>query len=167
MKINGEFVSGVQSWASLSLMRTREDIQGDGYGYIPRPTDQLMNFSLFFQDYLPGNPSWKMHLAAFYGSRLPTGPPNSERWQDIFRMPPYRRIDLGLSRVFCPENDPFMRRCFLRYTKQLWLGFDCFNLLNTENVNSYYWVTDISNTQWSVPNYLTGRLLNLRLTAEF
>ena len=82
LSIHGEFVSGVQSWASISLLQTEEDIEGDGHGWIPRPTDQFLTFSLFFQDYFPGDPSYKVHLAAFYGSRLPTGPPNGERYQD-------------------------------------------------------------------------------------
>ena len=79
MKVNGEFVSGLQSWGSLSFLQTEENIKGDGHGYIPRPTDQTVNFSLFFQDYFPGNPTYRMQLSAFYGSRLPTGPPNGER----------------------------------------------------------------------------------------
>jgi hypothetical protein len=109
MKINGEFVSGVQSWASLSFMSTKEDIKGDGHGFIPRPTDQWMNFSLFFQDYLPGNPSYKMQLSGFYGAGLPTGPSNSERYMHVFRMPPYRRIDLGFSKVIISAANPVNR----------------------------------------------------------
>lgn len=166
MKINGEFVSGVQSWASLSLMRTREDIQGDGYGYIPRPTDQLMNFSLFFQDYLPGNPSWKMHLAAFYGSRLPTGPPNSERWQDIFRMPPYRRIDLGMSKMLLSENKT-SENTILRHLREMAVSLEVFNLLNINNTVSYFWVSSSYGDMFAVPNYLTGRKINLKITVSF
>jgi hypothetical protein len=166
MKINGEFVSGIQSWASLSVMQTREDIAGDNHGYIPRPTDQLVNFSLFFQDYLPGNPTWKMHLAAFYGSRLPTGPPNSEPWQRVFRMPPYRRIDLGVSKVLISENKPLHNK-WLRNVRDAWLSLEVFNLLNINNTVSYFWVSSSYGDMFAVPNYLTGRKLNLKLTITF
>jgi hypothetical protein len=166
MKINGEFVSGVQSWASLSLMQSREDIQGDGYGYIPRPTDQLMNFSLFFQDYLPGNPTWKMHLAAFYGSRLPTGPPNSERWQDAFRMPPYRRIDMGVSKMLLGENKT-SENTILRHLREMAVSLEVFNLLNINNTVSYFWVSSSYGDMFAVPNYLTGRKINLKISVSF
>jgi hypothetical protein len=166
MKINGEFVSGIQSWASLSVMQTREDIAGDNHGYIPRPTDQLVNFSLFFQDYLPGNPTWKMHLAAFYGSRLPTGPPNSEPWQRVFRMPPYRRIDLGVSKVLISETKPLQNK-WLRNVRDAWLSLEVFNLLNINNTVSYFWVSSSYGDMFAVPNYLTGRKLNLKLTITF
>lgn len=142
MKINGEFVSGVQSWASLSLMQTKEDILGDGHGFIPRPTDQWMNFSLFFQDYLPGNPSYKMQLSGFYGARLPTGPPNAERYQDVFRMPSYRRIDLGFSKVLISSANP-VNRNLLRHVNDLLVSIEVFNLLNINNTISYFWVSSI------------------------
>jgi len=164
MKLFGEFVQGTDSWISLSLMRSKETINGVT---IPRPNEQRYNVSVFFQDYFPSDPRFTMSLKLIWADGLPFGPPDSDKSLATLRMAPYRRIDLGLSRVFSPENDAFMRRSFLRHTKQLWLGFDCFNLLNTLNVNSYYWITDFSNTQWAVPNYLTSRLFNLRLTAEF
>jgi hypothetical protein len=166
MKINGEFVSGVQSWASLSLMKTEENIIGDGHGYIPRPTDQRFNFSLFFQDYLPGNPTWKMHLAAFYGSRLPTGPPKSERWQDTFRMPPYRRVDMGLSKVIISENSITSSR-LLKPVKDLSVSLEVFNLLNINNTVSYFWVASNWGDMFAVPNYLTSRKVNFKISVSF
>jgi len=166
MKINGEFVSGVQSWASLSFLRTKEDIFMDGHGYIPRPTDQWMNFSLFFQDYLPGNPSYKMQLSGFYGAGLPTGPPNGQRYQDVFRMPSYRRIDLGFSKVLISEAKQ-VNRDFLRNITDLWVSLEVFNLLDINNTISYYWVSSIYGDQFAVPNYLTGRKINLKLTVRF
>ena len=166
MKINGEFVSGVQSWASLSFLSTREDIFMDGHGYIPRPSDQWMNFSLFFQDYLPGNPTYKMQLSGFYGAGLPTGPPDGERYQSVFRMPPYRRIDLGFSKVFISQAKP-VNRNFLRHITDLWLSLEVFNLLNINNTISYYWVSSLQGDQFAVPNYLTGRKINLKLTVKF
>jgi len=166
MKINGEFVSGVQSWASLSVMRTREDVAGDNHGFIPRPTDQLVNFSLFFQDYLPGNPTWEMHLAAFYGSRLPTGPPKAEPWQNVFRMPPYRRIDLGVSKVLLSSTRPSQHR-WLKQVKDANISLEVFNLLNINNTVSYFWVSSSYGDMFAVPNYLTGRKLNLKLSITF
>jgi hypothetical protein len=166
MKVNGEFVSGVQSWASLSLMQTREDIRNDGHGYIPRPTDQRVNFSLFFQDYLPGNPTWEMHLSAFYGSRLPTGPPNSERWQDVFRMPSYRRVDLGISKVLISESLRPSKR-WLNNLKSMSVSIDVFNLLNINNTISYFWVSSSYGDMFAVPNYLTARKINLKMAITF
>lgn len=105
-----------------------------------------------------------MSMKLIWADGLPFGPPDSDKRFATLRMPSYRRIDMGLSRVFSADNDRIMRSALLRPFKQLWLGFDCFNLLNTVNVNSYYWVTDIENKQWAVPNYLTGRLFNFRMT---
>lgn len=166
MKINGEFVSGLQSWASLSFLKTEENIKGDGHGNIPRPTDQWMNFSLFFQDYLPGNPTYKMQLSGFYGARLPTGPPNSERYQDVFRMPPYRRIDLGFSKVFISPSNPAKGNLFRNITDML-VSLEVFNVLDINNTISYFWVSSIYGDQYAVPNYLTGRKVNLKLTVKF
>ncbi len=166
MKINGEFVSGVQSWASLSFMQTKEDIFMDGYSYIPRPSDQWVNFSLFFQDYLPGNPTYKMQLSGFYGAGLPTGPPNGERYQSVYRMPSYRRIDLGFSKVFISEAKP-VDRAVLRHFSDMWLSLEVFNLLNLNNTISYFWVSSLQGDQFGVPNYLTGRRINLKLTVKF
>jgi len=166
MKVNGEFVSGVQSWASLSVMQTREDIRNDGHGFIPRPTDQRVNFSLFFQDYLPGNPTWEMHLSAFYGSRLPTGPPNSERWQDVFRMPSYRRVDLGISKVLISESlRPHSR--WMNNLKSMSVSVEVFNLLNINNTISYFWVSSTYGDMFAVPNYLTARKINLKMAITF
>lgn len=167
MKVNGEFVSGIESWASLSVMKTEEDILNDGYGYIPRPTDQRLNFSIFFQDYFPGNPTWKMHLTAFYGSRLPTGPPNSERYMDQFRIPPYRRIDLGFSKVLINQDHKQYRNKAFNSVKDMWLSLEVFNLLGINNTISYLWVANNSGDMFGVPNYLTKRKLNLKLTVKF
>ena len=166
MKVNGEFVSGLQSWASLSLMRTMENIYGDGHSWIPRPTDQWMNFSLYFQDYLPGNPSYKMHMTAFYGSPLPTGPPNSQRWQDVFRMPPYRRVDLGFSKVVINEGNS-SKSAVISHIKELEVSLEVFNLLNINNTVSYFWVSSNSGDMFAVPNYLTSRKINLKLSIKF
>jgi len=167
MKVNGEFVSGIESWASLSVMKTEEDILNDGHGYIPRPTDQRFNFSVFFQDYFPGNPTWKMHLTAFYGSRLPTGPPNSQRYQDVFRIPPYRRIDLGFSKILISQDHKKFRNKTVNSIKDMWLSMEVFNLLGINNTISYLWVANNTGDMFGVPNYLTKRKLNLKLTVKF
>ena len=167
MKVNGEFVSGIESWASLSVMKTEEDVLGDNHGYIPRPTDQRFNFSIFFQDYFPGNPTWKMHLTAFYGSRLPTGPPQSQRYMDVFRIPPYRRIDLGFSKVLINQDHRKYRYKAFDQIKDMWLSLEVFNLLGINNTISYLWVANNSSDMFAVPNYLTKRKLNLKLTVKF
>lgn len=167
MKVNGEFVSGVESWASLSIMKTEENVLNDGHGYIPRPTDQRFSFSVFFQDYFPGNPTLKMNLTAFYGSRLPTGPPNSKRYQDVFRIPPYRRVDIGFSKILIsPDHKRFGNRIF-NEIKDMWVSLEVFNLLDISNTISYLWVSNNSGDMFAVPNYLTRRKLNLKLTVKF
>jgi len=167
MKVNGEFVSGIESWASLSIMKTEEDILNDNHGYLARPTDQRFSFSVFFQDYFPGNPTLKMHLTAFYGSRLPTGPPNSERYMDVFRIPPYRRIDLGMSKVLINFDHKTYRYKAFNSIKEMWLDFEVFNLLGINNTISYLWVANNSGDMFGVPNYLTKRKLNFKLTVKF
>ena len=171
-KINGEFVSGVESWASLSIMQTEEDLIGDSYidengnivepGYIPRPTDQRVNFSLFFQDYIPGNLNYKMHLNMIYGSGLPFGPPKSEKYEDILRIPDYRRVDIGFSAILKSENKR-SRINFMNVFNSAWLSVEVFNLLDINNTISYLWVSDIGGRQYAVPNYLTRRQVNLKL----
>ncbi|WP_159518166.1 TonB-dependent receptor [Sunxiuqinia indica] len=165
-KVNGEFVSGVQSWASVSLLQTKEDVVGDGHGWIRRPTDQRVNVSLFFQDYFPGNPSYKMHMAAFYGARLPTGPPNSERYMDTFKMPPYRRLDIGFSKILIgPETQHGSK--LLSKVKNMWVSLEVLNLLGINNTVSYFWVSSNTGDMYAVPNYLTNRKLNLKLSIKF
>ena len=177
MKVNGEFVRGVESWASLSIMKTEENIYNDFYydyegnpedpGYIPRPTDQRVNFSLFFQDYLPRNPTYKMSLTLIFGSSLPFGPPNSPRYKQTLRMPPYRRVDIGFSKEFIGEHTKFSSKNPLRAFKSLWLTLEVLNLVQVNNTVSYIWVTDIYGRQYAVPNYLTPRQLNVKLVARF
>jgi len=174
MKVNGHFVKGVDSWASMSIMQTREDVQGDGHGYIPRPTDQLMNIGLFFQDYFPNNDSYKVHLNLLYASRLPFGPPHAERYQATLRTPSYKRVDIGFSKAIISENK-FKER-HIKHIKSVWLRAEVFNLLGVNNTVSYLWVKVVPNTinpvgdipqMYAVPNRLTARRLNVRLTIDF
>ncbi|MEI7523974.1 MAG: TonB-dependent receptor [Mariniphaga sp.] len=180
-KINGELASGAQSWASLTFMQTEEDIVGDSYlkklsggethliypGYIPRPTDQRVNFSLFIQDYFPGYPTVKMNMTLFYGSKLPFGPPNGVRYMDTFRMPPYQRVDAGFSKTLIDKNKTISQSGNKYKIKEAWIGFEIFNLFDINNTISYYWITDIHNQMYAVPNYLTGRRLNLKFSVRF
>jgi len=176
-KIYGEFVKGIDSWISLSLMQTKEDIYGDFYyttdsvrvepGLIPRPTDQRINFSIFFQDYIPNHPYFKMHMRLLFNTGLPFGPPDSKPYQHTLRMPDYRRVDIGFSYQIINEGTTFGSGNPLKNFKNMWVSLEVFNLLQVYNTVSYIWIKDINNRQYAVPNYLTPRLLNLKLIVEF
>ena len=163
-KIYGEFVPGTDSWVSVGLMKTEETIEGKK---VPRPTDQLFNLGLFFSDYFPGTTRWKMTLRAHYASGLPFAPPHSGREKQFFRMSAYRRVDFGMSYRLLNNEDRHVQTGVGRWLKNVWVGVDAFNILDISNVNSYYWVTDITNHQFAVPNYLTGRQVNARIMVEF
>lgn len=163
-KLNGELVKGAESWATLSLMRTMEDIEGDGHGSIPRPTDQRVQFSMMVQDYMPGNKSATAMLSMFFGSGLPFGPSGSERWQQTSRMPGYKRVDLGMYKDFALTKDGSQKRKNLRSAKA---GVEVFNLFDFANTISHFWVADASGNMYGVPNYLTARRLNVKLSFEF
>ena len=167
LKVNGEFVPGTDSWASVSLMKTEEDIDGDGHGYIPRPSDQLVNFGLFFQDYVPKFPSIKVHLNLVYGSGLTFGPPDSERYMQTLRMPAYKRVDLGFTKIFVDDKSDLGSNSFFRHFTNIWITAEVFNILDVNNTISYLWIKDIRNRQYAVPNYLTGRRINIKLTVKF
>ena len=164
MKLFGQFVPGTDSWLSFSLMKTQEKINGK---WVPRPTEQRYSIALFFQDYVPRFPKYKFNLRAIWSDGLPIGAPKLGRQAGYFRTTPYRRVDIGASRLLVGGEDRIMRRGFFRHFKSIWIGLDIFNLLNISNVNSYYWVTDVYSNQYAVPNYLTMRQFNLRLSVEF
>ncbi|MCX6247423.1 MAG: TonB-dependent receptor [Bacteroidetes bacterium] len=163
-RVNGEFVKGIESWASLSIMKTEENINGD---WIPRPTDQRVNLSIFFQDYIPHYPSWRMNLTLYYGTGLPFGPPNATKSQQNLRMPPYRRVDIGLAKQIIGASTKFSKKNPFRVFDSMWISLEVFNLFQLSNTVSYLWVTDINNQQYAVPNYLTPRQFNLKLQATF
>ena len=165
MKIYGEFVPGTSSWLSVGVMKTEEKINGGSY--VPRPTDQRLNCAVFFSDYFPNTDRWKVTLQGHYAGGLPFGPPHSGREKHVFRMTSYRRVDLGLSYRLLKNEDKHIYTGWGRAFRNIWLGIDAFNILGISNVNSYYWVTDITNHQYAVPNYLTGRQINARLLFEF
>lgn len=164
LKLYGEFVAGTDSWLTFSLMRTQEKIDGK---WVPRPTDQRYNVSLYFTDYFPGSTRWMFTLKAAFADGLPFRAPRSSWTAHNFRAPAYKRVDAGMSYRLVKNDDRHIKQGMGRYFKNVLIGLDCFNLLGIDNVNSYYWVTDITNTQYAVPNYLTGRQLNLRFNFEF
>lgn len=198
LKVNGEFVKGIESWASLSIMQTREDIEGDNYfdyyndegkriifgytsndkvvdsvlvtkGYIARPTDQRFTFSMFFQDYLPKNPTYKMHLNLVFGTGLPYSPPGSVKSRNAQRMPSFRRVDIGFSKQLLGASrySETKTRNRLKFINDAWISLEVLNLLQVNNTISYIWVKDVTNRQYAVPNYLTPRQLNLKLVVNF
>ncbi|MDD3320828.1 MAG: carboxypeptidase-like regulatory domain-containing protein [Paludibacter sp.] len=189
-KLFGELVPGADSWINLSLMNSKEDIIGDSYvknsyddngdivssetiypGWLSRPSEQRYTFSMLFQDYLPNNPKYKMHLKFIWSDGLPIAAPSNSQYSTAFRVadyrtPPYRRVDIGASRVLVNGKDEIMNKTWLKHVESIWLNLEVFNLLDFKNVNSYYWVTDISGQQLATPNYLTGRQLNVKLMVD-
>jgi hypothetical protein len=193
MRLNGELVKGLESWASLSLLQTREDIKDDYYlvnynkagekiipgytvdkevvrtdkvnpGFIPRPSDQRFTFSMFIQDYLPKYPTYKVHLNFVFGTGLPFGPPGNDKYKDTLRLPPYRRVDIGFSKQIIGEGSVLPANMqYLKFFKSIWLSLEVFNLFDVNNTISYLWLKDISNRQYAIPNYLTARQINVRL----
>ena len=154
LKLYGEFVPGTDSWLTLSLMSTRQKFNNQ---WIPLPTDQRWAVNLHFTDYFPGTERWKMTLRLAFADGLPFGAPHRGLEQQQFRAPAYKRADIGMS--YCALKNA-------KEIKGIWLGIDCLNLFGISNVNSYYWVTDVTNTQWAVPNFLTNRQINGKITIE-
>jgi len=184
-KLYGELVPGADSWINLSLMNAKQDIIGDSYvshtydadgkiltsktvypGWVSSPSEQRYAFSMLFQDYLPDNPKYKMQLKFIWSDGLPFGPPQNVQYRSAFRTPAYRRVDIGASRVLVSGVDKGMNKSWLKHVKNIWLNVEVFNLLDIKNVNSYYWVTDVYNQKMAVPNYLTGRQLNLKVMVD-
>ena len=191
-KLNGEFVKGIDSWASLSFMRAREDIRGDYYlvdaegkrlpfynhtddqvadtialGWHNRPSNQLVYFSVFFQDYIPNHPTWRVNMTLTFGTGLPINDNNSDFYSTSANYKAYQRIDIGFSKQLISEASSFRKGNPLRYVKNMFISLDVFNLLNISNVISYNWVKYIDNCYYGAPNYLTPRYINVKLVMEF
>lgn len=160
LKLYGEFVPGTDSWVTFSIMRTQQKFNGQ---WIPMPTDQRYGINLHFTDYFPGTERWKMTLRLAFADGLPFGAPHKGLEYQKFRAPAYKRADIGLSYRAYYNEDRHQQSIF----KNIWVGLDCLNLFGISNVNSYYWVTDVTNHQYAVPNYLTGRQINGKVTFEF
>lgn len=161
LKIFGEFVPGTDSWVSLSLMNTSMKLNGKS---IPLPTDQRYAVNMFFTDYFPGTTRWKMSLKLALADGLPFSAPHRELESNVFRAPAYKRADIGLNYRIIDNNDRHNKRNPIR---NLWVGAECLNLLGINNVNSYYWITDVTGQQYAVPNYLTGRQINVKVSVDF
>ncbi|MFT5338181.1 MAG: hypothetical protein ACI9YL_002197 [Luteibaculaceae bacterium] len=195
LKVNGEFIDGVESWISLGFLKTEEDLLNDrdvkyfnaagdeivqGYtfdnvvadstvaspGFIPRPTDQLVNFSMFFQDEMPNRPSLKAHISLNYGAPLPFGPPDYNRFKDILRTSGYRRVDIGFTKQLAGGGIKKTRRFFKQF-EEAWASLEFFNIMDINNTVNYSWIKDVSGRQYAIPNFLTGRRINLKLVVRF
>ena len=159
-KLYGEFVPNTNSWITLSLMNTKMNIKDYS---VPLPTDQRYAINLFYTDYFPGTDKWKLSLSLSYADGLPFSTPHNEYGRSSFRAPAYKRADIGMSYRLVSNANKEKPNVF----KNIWLGIECLNLFGINNVNSYYWITDVTNQQYAVPNYLSGRLLNTKITFEF
>ena len=160
LKLYGEFVPGTDSWLTFSVMDTKMKINGKS---IPMPSDQRYALNLFFTDYFPGTERWKMSLKLAYADGLPFGAPHRSLDSMPYRAPAYKRADIGMS-FRALNNENHEKKTFIR---NIWLSLDCLNLFGINNVNSYYWITDVTNQQYAVPNYLTGRQVNFRVSMDF
>ncbi len=160
LKLYGEFVPGTDSWLTFSVMNTNMNINGKK---TPLPTDQRYAVNLFFTDYFPKTDRWKMSLRLAYADGLPFGAPHRSLDSTPFRAPAYKRVDIGMS-FRAINNEKKEKKTVIR---NLWLGIDGLNLFGINNVNSYYWITDVTNHQYAVPNYLTGRQINAKFILEF
>ncbi|MCR5013841.1 MAG: TonB-dependent receptor [Bacteroidales bacterium] len=191
-KVNGEFVKGIDSWASLSFMRNREDVEGDYYlvdadgkmlnfynhsdaavadtvfmGWHYRPSNQRVSFSLFFQDYIPNAPTWKVNMTLTFGTGMPVNSNDSEFYRVLKTYPPYRRVDIGFVKQLINEGSSFRKGNPLNYVKNMFVSLEVFNLLNIPNTVSYTWVKDVYNNSHGINSYLTPRYVNLKLVTEF
>jgi len=195
MKLNGEFIDGVESWIGASVMSIQEDLYNDSYtnrynadgdlivpgytfdqvavdstvvnpGWIPRPTDQRVNVAFFFQDEMPSIPTLKVHLNVNFGTGVPFGPPSATRYADTLRTTLYRRVDIGFSKQLLGAKGQ-EKQGFLGAIDNMWVSLEVFNLLNINNTITHTWIQSVDGRQYSVPDYLTPRRYNLKLIAWF
>jgi hypothetical protein len=184
-RLYGDIVKDAESWISLGLMKTSEDVLDDQIlikskvngadsttlypGFIPRPTDSRVSFGLYFSDYLPRNKNFKLFLSGLYSTGLPFGPPDQNRYGDTLRIPSYKRVDVGFMTLLLDgERKDRPRYSYFRNIKSMWLSLEVFNLLGIQNTISYLWIQDQSSSRvYAVPNRLTNRLLNLKLVTRF
>ncbi len=159
IRFNGEFIKGTQSWFSLGLLQTKEDIDGDNRGYIRRPADQMINFGAYFEDHMPNDPSVRVYLSLNFGSGFPFGPPGNRNLRNVFSGDEYYRADLGLSKSFTFSENKAL--------KNLWLRLEVLNVQAADNTLSYTWIEDVNGTSFAIPNSLSARFLNVRISTEF
>ena len=166
MKLMGELVPGADSWISFSAMRSRMRFVDDKHnlGWIPTPQEQRYNLTIYFQDYLPQLPQYKLHLKFIWSEGLPFGYPRKENMRYLGHMSDFKRVDIGASRTFSAKTDKWMKKS--KHVDSWSIQFDVFNLVGWNNENSYYWVTAINGLQLPCPNYLTGRMFNLKFDVK-
>lgn len=167
IRMNGAFVPGTESWVSMGYLKTEENIKDKGY--ISRPTDQRLNFGVLFQDYVPNIPNLKMYLNLVYNTGLPGGSPSyADPYNFQNRLRDYRRADLGISHIFVDANTTYPKNHWLHGFKELNIGFEIFNLFNNQNSITNTWVRDVdSKREYAVPNFMTSRVLNLKIGTRF
>ena len=195
LNVHGQFIEGVESFFKVGFLSTKEDLLGDYYynflnaagekivfgisedqtvvdsvrvepGFIPRPTDQFMNFAALVQDRMPGYESFSVQMGLLFGSRLPYGPPDFEHYKDTLRIKSYFRVDVGMSYDFLYKKKVKKSFWNKNFTDAI-LTFEVFNLLGINNVLSKQWVQDTQGKFYSIPNYLTSRRFNLKLILRF
>lgn len=187
MRLFGDIVKDAESWISVGFMRTRENIKGDYYydykldslnhpvdstlhegGWFRRPTDRLITVGMFFQDYLSTNKNFKVYLNALYGSNMPYNIPGSVKYRNALIIDPYIRVDIGFSALLL-DSDRSKRRGHSPFMgfENIWATLEVFNLIDRDNVISYKFIKDYSNTTYAIPNRLTPRLLNLKIVARW
>jgi hypothetical protein len=170
--LNGEFVPDAESWISISVMDSKLEIPSTNIGKFPSPSDQTFNMNIFFQDYLPTYPTWRAHINISFVTGIPIISPYNNRYDQYHRLPSYRRVDLGITKIIKGRNSPLSGGKILKYFDEVFAGAEIFNLLDINNTISYLWIKTINNLsgqmrQFAVPDYLTGRSLNFRLSATF
>ncbi len=161
-RVSGEFIPGAESWFSLGLLQTKERLENNEFGYIRRPSDQRINLGIYFQDHIPNDPTIRMNLNLMFGSGLPFGPPNNEKFRNKFQGTAYKRVDIGLSKLL--GYNRFNEETVI---KTLWIGVEILNLLGNNNPISYTWIKDVNNQQFGVPNSLSARFFNIKVAANF
>ena len=194
-RLYGELVKDAESWLSIGLMHTKENIDGDYYyqyknaagevitaktadqvvadsvrqdvGWVRRPTDRLLTIGLFLQDYLSTNKNFRVHLNMLYGSNMPFNIPNSVKYRNALVIDPYIRIDIGFSALLLSEKNSRRSHSPFRNFENIWASFEVFNLIDRPNTISYQLVKDFSNAVYSIPNRLTPRLVNFKIVARF
>jgi hypothetical protein len=166
LKLFGELAPGADSWISFSTMHSRMRFMEDPHdlGWIPNPQEQRYNVTMYFQDYLPQIPQYRFHLKFIWSEGLPFGYPRNEQMRYLGHMGDYRRVDIGASRIFSSKKDKWMAKA--KHIESWSIMFEVFNLIGWKNVNSYYWVNAANGMQWASPNYLTGRMFNLKVDVK-
>ena len=163
-RLSGEFVKGAESWFSLGFLQTKEKVNGDDRGYIRRPTDQLINASIFFRDHIPNNPSLQVYLTLSYLSGFPFGPKDRPDLRASFASPSYRRVDIGFAKLVSYSDKRIEKK---KLFESIWITAEVLNLLGVANTISYDWIKDANGFQYAIPNTLSSRFLNIKITVRY